>query len=87
MDEPNSKLDGEGEAALTKAIESIRARGGITIVIAHRPSALVAVDLVAIVQNGRIVAFGNKQDVLSPGLQTSARPVQDVAKAQVRRPA
>ncbi|MEO6945730.1 MAG: type I secretion system permease/ATPase [Nitrobacter sp.] len=87
MDEPNSNLDGEGEAALTKAIESIRARGGITIVIAHRPSALVAVDLVAIVQNGRIVAFGNKQDVLSPGLQTSARPVQDVAKAQVRRPA
>ena len=70
MDEPNSNLDGEGEAALTRAIESIRARGGITIVIAHRPSALVAVDLVAIVQSGRIVAFGNKQDVLSPGLQT-----------------
>lgn len=87
MDEPNSNLDGEGEAALTQAIENIRARGGITIVIAHRPSALVAVDLVAIVQNGRIVAFGNKQDVLSPGLQTSVRPGQEVVKTQVRRPA
>ena len=43
MDEPNSNLDGEGEAALTQAIEGIRARGGIAIVIAHRPSALVAV--------------------------------------------
>jgi ATP-binding cassette subfamily C protein len=87
MDEPNSNLDGEGEAALTRAIESIRARGGITIVIAHRPSALVAVDLVAIVQGGRIVAFGNKQDVLSPGLQTSVRPGQEVIKTPVRRPA
>jgi ATP-binding cassette subfamily C protein len=87
MDEPNSNLDGEGEAALTRAIESIRARGGITIVIAHRPSALVAVDLVAIVQSGRIVAFGNKQDVLSPGLQTSVRPGQEVVKTPVRRPA
>src|SRR4029079_1065117 len=64
MDEPNSNLDGEGEAALTQAIEGIRARGGIAIVIAHRPSALVAVDLVAIVQNGRVTSFGNKHDIM-----------------------
>ena len=87
LDEPNSNLDGEGEAALTQAIEGIRARGGITIVIAHRPSALVAVDLVAIVQNGRIVSFGNKQDVLSAGFQSQLRPAPEVVKAQVRRPA
>ena len=51
--------------ALTRAIEGITARGGIAIVIAHRPSALVAVDLVAIVQNGRMVSFGKKQDIIS----------------------
>ena len=68
LDEPNSNLDGEGEAALTQAIEGIRARGGIAIVIAHRPSALVAVDLVAIVQNGRIMSFGPTQDVLNSRL-------------------
>ena len=72
MDEPNSNLDGEGEEALTRAIEGISARGGIAIVIAHRPSALVAVDLVAIVQNGRMVAFGKKQDIMTPGLQPAA---------------
>ena len=91
MDEPNSNLDGEGEAALTEAILNIRARGGIAIVIAHRPSALVAVDLVAIVQNGRIVAFGDKHDVLSPNLQpstSSPQPVQqDMGASPVRRPA
>lgn len=89
MDEPNSNLDGEGEAALTKAIEGISARGGITVVIAHRPSALVAVGLVAIVQNGRMVAFGNKQEIMTPALQSAARPVsEDIpSHVQVRRPA
>jgi PrtD family type I secretion system ABC transporter len=86
MDEPNSNLDGEGELALTQAIEGIRARGGIVIVIAHRPSALVAVDLVAIVQSGRLTAFGNKHEILSPGLPKTATPHQpDISP--VRRPA
>lgn len=85
MDEPNSNLDGEGEGALTEAIEDIKARGGIAIVIAHRPSALIAVDLVGIIQNGRLGAFGNKQDIMTPGLQSSARLPADGLK--IRRPA
>ncbi|MFD1327187.1 type I secretion system permease/ATPase [Mycoplana ramosa] len=64
LDEPNSNLDGEGEAALTAAIEAVRARGGIVVVIAHRPSALAAVDLVAVVQNGKMTAFGAKDGIL-----------------------
>jgi ATP-binding cassette subfamily C protein len=66
MDEPNSNLDGEGEEALTQAIRGIRARRGIAIVVAHRPSALAAVDLVAVIQNGRMTSFGSKAEVLSP---------------------
>jgi PrtD family type I secretion system ABC transporter len=64
MDEPNSNLDGEGEAALTEAIKAVRARGGIALVIAHRPSALAAVDLVAVIQNGRMTAFGPKEEII-----------------------
>lgn len=64
MDEPNSNLDGEGEAALTDAIKAVRQRGGIAIVIAHRPSALAAVDLVAVIQNGRMTSFGPKNEAL-----------------------
>jgi ATP-binding cassette subfamily C protein len=77
MDEPNSNLDGEGELALTQAIEGIKARGGIAIIIAHRPSALVAVDLVAVIQNGRMTSFGAKDEVL----QLQRVPASNVARA------
>jgi ATP-binding cassette subfamily C protein len=76
MDEPNSNLDGEGEMALTQTIKAIRERGGIAIVIAHRPSALAAVDMVAVIQNGKMVAFGPKDEILksSAPAETVNRP-------------
>ena len=64
LDEPNSNLDAEGEAALTRAIQSIRERGGIAIVIAHRPSALAACDRVAVFGAGQLLTFGPKDEVL-----------------------
>jgi PrtD family type I secretion system ABC transporter len=65
LDEPNSNLDAEGEEALTKAILGVRARGGIVVVVAHRPSALAAVDYVLAMAAGRQQAFGPKDEVLS----------------------
>jgi ATP-binding cassette subfamily C protein len=56
LDEPNSNLDAEGEAALLGSIDGVKARGGIVIVVAHRPSALAAVDHVVAMQNGRALA-------------------------------
>ena len=75
LDEPNSNLDAEGEAALTEAIKGVRARGGIVVVIAHRPSALAAVDMLGVVQNGRLVAFGPKDEIASQQLKPKAAPV------------
>jgi ATP-binding cassette subfamily C protein len=65
LDEPNSNLDGEGEQALTEAILGVRARRGIPIVIAHRPSALAGVDRVLVMAEGRSQAFGPKDEVLA----------------------
>lgn len=64
LDEPNSNLDAEGDAALQQAIESPKARGAIVVMIAHRPSALVACDKVLVLANGAQQAFGNRDDVL-----------------------
>jgi ATP-binding cassette subfamily C protein len=74
LDEPNSNLDAAGEAALTQAIQSIRARGGIAIVIAHRPSALAAVDKVLAMTKGQVQAFGPKSEVLRQVLQAAPAP-------------
>ncbi|WP_152094755.1 type I secretion system permease/ATPase [Rhizobium dioscoreae] len=64
LDEPNSNLDADGELALSRAILSVKARGGIVVVVAHRPSALAAVDKVLVLTNGQIQAFGPKDEVL-----------------------
>jgi ATP-binding cassette subfamily C protein len=69
LDEPNSNLDAAGDNALTAAIASVRARGGIAIVIAHRPSALAAVDKVMAMAKGQVTAFGPKAEVLKDILQ------------------
>src|SRR6056297_1417636 len=64
LDEPNSNLDAEGERAVSHAIQSIRDRGGIVIVVAHRPSALEHVDLVGVVQDGALSRFGPKSEIM-----------------------
>ena len=50
--------------------------GGIAIVVAHRPSALAAVDLVAVIQNGRMTAFGPKSEILRPQASPSSKPAR-----------
>ncbi len=65
LDEPNSNLDAEGEAALSAAIKAMRERGSIVIIVAHRPSAIASVDKLLMLRNGRQEAFGPKADVLA----------------------
>jgi ATP-binding cassette subfamily C protein len=65
LDEPNANLDADGERAVIRAIAAIRARGGIAIVVAHRPSALGAVDYVLMMEAGRCKALGLRDAVLS----------------------
>ncbi len=76
LDEPNSNLDSEGEEALTRALMGVRDRGGIAIVIAHRPSALAAVDRVLVMADGKIQALGQKDDVLQKVLRPRAIPTR-----------
>lgn len=74
LDEPNSNLDASGEASLAQAILSVRKRGGIAIVVAHRPSALATVDRVLALANGQVGAFGAKEEVLRRFLRNANEP-------------
>jgi len=83
LDEPNSNLDNDGDKALTAAMVGVRERGGIVVIIAHRPSALAAVDHVLVMREGRAKSFGRKDEVLTsllrpiterPGGESAAYP-------------
>jgi ATP-binding cassette subfamily C protein len=74
LDEPNSNLDSTGEEALTKAMLGVRSRGGIVVVVAHRPSALAAVDLTLVLGQGRVQAFGPRDEVLAKVLRRDPVP-------------
>ena len=74
LDEPNSNLDAAGDNALTQAIVSVRNRGGIVIIIAHRPSALIATDQVLAMASGTVQAFGPRDEVLRKVLQPAVVP-------------
>ena len=86
LDEPNSNLDSDGDIALTNAILGVRNRGGIVIIVAHRPSALVAVDWMLTIDGGRVQAFGEKETVLAtllPKLQSvTSEPVRLTSAAR-----
>ena len=73
LDEPNANLDAEGDAALGEAITTLRGRGCTVIVMAHRPSAIAAVDLLLMLKSGQQVAFGPKADVLRRVLRQEPR--------------
>ena len=72
LDEPNSNLDADGDAALLRAILAVKARGGIAVVVAHRPTVLQAVDLVAVIGNGQLTAFGPRDEVIRKATQQAA---------------
>ncbi|WP_076743435.1 type I secretion system permease/ATPase [Sphingomonas jeddahensis] len=66
LDEPNSNLDPVGESALVHAVRAATARGAIVIVVAHRPSVLVAIDNVLLLKEGRALSYGPQRTIL-PG--------------------
>ena len=84
LDEPNSNLDTEGEQALSEAILSVRARGGIVLVIAHRPSVLSSVDLVMVMNGGRMNAFGPRDEILGRVVAKPERQLQVVVDATTK---
>ncbi len=82
LDEPNSNLDAEGEAALARAIATMRGEGSIVVLVAHRPRAVGAVDKVLCLSGGRAVAFGPRDEIMRKTLApvpAVGRPAKQVS--------
>ena len=65
MDEPTAPLDAQAEAAMVASLDTAT-RGLTTIFITHRGAMLQMADKVLAVENGRIAAFGPRDEVMKP---------------------
>lgn len=70
LDEPNANLDADGDTSLAAAINGIRERAGIAIIISHRPSIVEAVDKVLVLEEGRQRVFGPAAQVINQSTQS-----------------
>jgi ABC-type protease/lipase transport system fused ATPase/permease subunit len=78
LDEPNSNLDAQGEDALGRAIEALRAKRTTVVLVTHKLNMLVYCDDVLIMHGGTVHAFGSREEImkrLPPQRLTSLRAV------------
>jgi PrtD family type I secretion system ABC transporter len=88
LDEPNSNLDTEGDEALTRAVRGARERSAIVVVVAHRPIGIEGVDQILVLKDGRMQAFGPKEQVLAQVLQprvAAPTPIKIVSESGVAK--
>src|SRR3954469_15694874 len=64
LDEPNSNLDGDSEATLTRALERLKEQGTTVILVSHRPTLVQGVDKVLLLKDGALEMFGPRAEVL-----------------------
>ncbi|PFG61794.1 ATP-binding cassette subfamily C protein [Thioclava sp. ES.031] len=65
LDEPNSNLDTQGDAALVRALGHAKANGITVVVVTQKPSLLSAVDKIMLLNDGNIAMFGWRDQMLA----------------------
>lgn len=78
LDEPNSNLDQEGEAALMAAVLQAAQRGAAVVIVAHRAGILSRVDRLLVMADGAVQMEGPREEILArmrAGRPTPAAPV------------
>ncbi len=75
LDEPNSNLDDQGEAALVAALKDLKACGRTVLISTHRPSVLAGVDKLLLLKEGQVQLFGPREQVMAKlGRPTAVPP-------------
>ena len=76
LDEPNSSLDEQGDAALASAIVQLKSRGTTIVVMTHRTSVLGVADKMLVLNEGQTQLFGPRDDVLKALSEAAAKARQ-----------
>lgn len=81
LDEPNANLDEAGDIALLAALRSMKQEGRTVFLMTHRINVLEVVDAVMILANGKIKAFGPRDDVMAGVMKGVPRALPKKDKA------
>jgi ATP-binding cassette subfamily C protein EexD len=65
LDEPNSNLDQDGDAALMKTLAQLRHEGRTVVVVTHRSNVLSLADKILVIGEGQIALYGDRDKVLA----------------------
>jgi len=83
LDEPNSNLDNDGSNALNQAIRTAKARGASVLIMAHRPAAIQECDMLLVMNEGAVAAFGPRDAVLRETVRNATEIVRSSAPGGV----
>jgi ATP-binding cassette subfamily C exporter for protease/lipase len=83
LDEPNSSLDEQGDAALAGAISRLAAQGTTFVVMTHRTSVLSVANKMLVLRDGQTQLFGPRDEVLKAMNEAAAKARQPSASTPV----
>jgi ATP-binding cassette subfamily C protein EexD len=81
LDEPNSNLDNQGDAALVSAIAQLKAAGRTLLIITHRSNVLGSVDKILVLAEGQVQLFGPRDQVMAQLTRPALVPAAPHARA------
>lgn len=79
LDEPNSALDAEGSEAMNRAVRDFKTSDRAAIIMTHRPTAIAECDRLIVVDKGRIMADGPRDEVMKAMLRNAKDIKQSIA--------
>lgn len=84
LDEPNSNLDSDGEAALVEAVKAMKGSGITVILVTHKTNLLAISDRVLLMREGAMQAFSTPQELFKPAANGPAnQPVVAAPNPQI----
>ena len=87
LDEPDSNLDSEGQEALAQVLDALLERRITTVLITHNIRLLRRVDRIGVMNEGQLVSFGPRDEVLGQFAKPKAQARTGRAARQPAGPA
>ncbi|MXO02712.1 type I secretion system permease/ATPase [Shinella zoogloeoides] len=81
LDEPSSNLDGDGDIALARCLAQLRQRRCTVVLVSHRPTTLSSADHILLLREGKVEAFGPRDEIAAKLIEHRERSPRMIGDA------